>query len=190
MDVTQAYLAFHEEKIGAREAADRSARRGAPRAVYAVQSLELAPGDVARAGRRRSRSRGEVYSPDGRAPVGAGRHRARRRHAGVRRRHRHGWRDAAQACARPLRVLADAHRPAAAARQVLRARARDGPGRRAPVRSRRAARSWSPAIRARWASCGSRIDGTTMRERIEVVVAGRDRAVRPPRRRRARRRTP
>jgi lipopolysaccharide transport system ATP-binding protein len=67
MDVTQAYLAFHEEK---------SAKAKAPMApvvaesagVYAVQSLSLVPGDSLAQGAALT-VRGDVYSPDGRAPV-------------------------------------------------------------------------------------------------------------------------
>jgi lipopolysaccharide transport system ATP-binding protein len=66
-EVTQAYLAYHEEK-----SADAKAPIDAPRAaaagVYAVQSLEFVPGDtVAHGGDLRLT--GEVFSPDGREPV-------------------------------------------------------------------------------------------------------------------------
>jgi lipopolysaccharide transport system ATP-binding protein len=66
-DVTQAYLAYHEEK---------SATRGQPidlavataAGVYAVQALALEPGDtIAQA--QALTVRGDVYSPDGRVPV-------------------------------------------------------------------------------------------------------------------------
>jgi lipopolysaccharide transport system ATP-binding protein len=67
MDVTQAYLAFHEEKTAkSREPVARSAAESAR--VYAVQSLELVGGDVLEQGSALT-VRGEVYSPDGRAPV-------------------------------------------------------------------------------------------------------------------------
>jgi homopolymeric O-antigen transport system ATP-binding protein len=66
-EVTQAYLAYHEEKsAGAR--APIEAPRAAAAGVYAVQSLEFAPGDtVAHGGDLRLA--GEVFSPDGREPV-------------------------------------------------------------------------------------------------------------------------
>ena len=67
MDVTQAYLAFHEEKTAkSREPVARSVAESAR--VYAVQSLELVGGDVLAQGSALA-VRGEVYSPDGRAPV-------------------------------------------------------------------------------------------------------------------------
>jgi len=65
--VTQAYLAYHEEKSA-------TAKTPIPRAtasaagVYAVQSLELDPGETMAQGSALT-IRGEVYSPDGRAPV-------------------------------------------------------------------------------------------------------------------------
>jgi lipopolysaccharide transport system ATP-binding protein len=64
--VTQAYLAYHEEK-------ERVRRSGIPMAVatatgvYSIQSLELSAGDVTRGAD--VTVRGEIYSPDGRAPV-------------------------------------------------------------------------------------------------------------------------
>ena len=67
MEVTQAYLAFHEEK-SARAKVPIDARVAATAGVYAVQSLELAPGEVVAQGSDVTVS-GEVYSPDGRAPV-------------------------------------------------------------------------------------------------------------------------
>jgi lipopolysaccharide transport system ATP-binding protein len=65
-EVTQAYLAFHEEK---------SARAKDPVAVpvamsagiYAIQSLDLSPGPAVGQGEE-LRGAGEVYSPHGRAP--------------------------------------------------------------------------------------------------------------------------
>ncbi len=66
-EVTQAYLAFHEEKSAGRKqpiAAPEAAATG----VYAVQSLDLAPGDTIAQGDALAVS-GEVYTPDGRAPV-------------------------------------------------------------------------------------------------------------------------
>lgn len=67
MDVTQAYLAFHEEK-SAREKMPIDARAAASAGVYAVQTLELLPGEVVAQGGDLTIS-GEVYSPDGRTPV-------------------------------------------------------------------------------------------------------------------------
>jgi len=65
--VTQAYLAYHEEKSqGAK--APMSGAAAAAAGVYAIQSLTLDPGDTAAQGASVS-VRGEVYSPDGRAPV-------------------------------------------------------------------------------------------------------------------------
>src|SRR5437867_12588352 len=61
-DVTQAYLAFHEEKSASAKqpiAVGRAAAAG----VYAIQSLELEPGEtVAQGGSLRLS--GGVYSPD------------------------------------------------------------------------------------------------------------------------------
>ena len=65
-DVTQAYLAFHEEKsAGAKRpiAAPVAAASG----IYAIQSLELGPSDRIRQGDD-VRVSGVVFSPDGRAP--------------------------------------------------------------------------------------------------------------------------
>ena len=65
--VTQAYLAYHEEKSqGAR--APMPGATAAAAGVYAIQSLVLDPGDTAAQGSDFA-VRGEVYSPDGRAPV-------------------------------------------------------------------------------------------------------------------------
>jgi len=67
MDVTQAYLAFHEEKTAkSREPLARKVAESA--GVYAVQSFELVDGDVLAQGSALT-VRGEVYSPDGRVPV-------------------------------------------------------------------------------------------------------------------------
>ena len=66
-EVTQAYLAFHEEKSAATKqpiAAPVAAAAG----VYAIQSLELDPGERV-AGGGELRVAGTVYSPDGRQPV-------------------------------------------------------------------------------------------------------------------------
>ena len=67
MDVTQAYLAFHEEKSAKAKEPIASAV-AASAGVYALQSLELAPGDTLAQGAALT-VRGDVYSPDGRAPV-------------------------------------------------------------------------------------------------------------------------
>ena len=67
MDVTQAYLAFHEEKSArAREPID--ATIAATAGIYAVQSLAITPGELLAQGDTLD-VRGEVYSPDGRTPV-------------------------------------------------------------------------------------------------------------------------
>jgi lipopolysaccharide transport system ATP-binding protein len=66
-DVTQAYLAFHEEKSAGRKA-PIAAPHAAATGVYAVQTLALAPGDTVAQGAALAVS-GEVFSPDGRAPV-------------------------------------------------------------------------------------------------------------------------
>ena len=66
-DVTQAYLAYHEEKTaGQRQPISRHVAAAA--GVYAVQSLEVSPGDRIGQGETLT-AHGEVYSPDGRAPV-------------------------------------------------------------------------------------------------------------------------
>jgi lipopolysaccharide transport system ATP-binding protein len=66
-DVTQAYLAFHEAKAAGAKA-PLPAHEAAAAGVYAVQALELAPGDSVAQGTD-LRIAGEVFSPDGRAPV-------------------------------------------------------------------------------------------------------------------------
>ena len=66
-DVTQAYLAYHEEK-SARAKAPIAAPLAAAAGVYAVQSLEFTPGDTVAQGAD-LRLTGEVFSPDGREPV-------------------------------------------------------------------------------------------------------------------------
>jgi len=66
-DVTQAYLAFHEEKSA--KAKNPIAPAEASRArVYAMRSLDLSPGDSLAQGDTLT-IRGDVYSPDGRVPV-------------------------------------------------------------------------------------------------------------------------
>ena len=65
-DVTQAYLAFHEEKsAGAKRPI--AALRAAATGFYAIQSLELKPGASIAQGDCLTLF-GEVFSPDGRAP--------------------------------------------------------------------------------------------------------------------------
>jgi len=66
-EVAQAYLAFHEEKsAGARQPLEAAHARAA--GVYAIQSLELAPGDRVARGSDLTIC-GEAYSPDGRPPA-------------------------------------------------------------------------------------------------------------------------
>ncbi|MCC6194317.1 MAG: ABC transporter ATP-binding protein [Burkholderiales bacterium] len=67
MDVTQAYLAYHEEK-SARSREPLAPAQAASAGVYAIQSLAIAPGEYVAQGQTLS-VQGEVYSPDGRAPV-------------------------------------------------------------------------------------------------------------------------
>jgi lipopolysaccharide transport system ATP-binding protein len=67
MDVTQAYLAFHEEK-SARTKQPISATIASAAGVYAVQSLEITP-PASLAHGETLEVRGEVYSPDGGTPV-------------------------------------------------------------------------------------------------------------------------
>jgi len=66
-EVTQAYLAFHEEK-GARTRQPIPVQAAAAAGVYAIQSLSIAPADSIEHGGELA-MRGEVYSPDGRVPV-------------------------------------------------------------------------------------------------------------------------
>jgi lipopolysaccharide transport system ATP-binding protein len=66
-EVTQAYLAYHEEKSQGRKAPIPQVQAAAA-GVYAVQSLVLEPGDRVEQGQPLV-LRGEVYSPDGRPPV-------------------------------------------------------------------------------------------------------------------------
>jgi lipopolysaccharide transport system ATP-binding protein len=66
-EVTQAYLAYHEEK-SARVKQPIAAPQAAAAGVYALQSLNLdPPGHIATGARLTVR--GTVYSPDGRVPV-------------------------------------------------------------------------------------------------------------------------
>ena len=65
-DVTQAYLAYHEEKEARAKGAIPLAE-AAGAGLYAIQSLDLGVEDVERGSD--VTLRGEVYSPDGRAPV-------------------------------------------------------------------------------------------------------------------------
>ncbi len=65
--VTQAYLAWHEEKsAGAKAPIAQSVASAA--GVYAVQTLTIDPSQSLRQGEP-LRVRGEIFSPDGRAPV-------------------------------------------------------------------------------------------------------------------------
>ncbi len=65
-DVTQAYLAYHEEKqAGSKEPIP--APTAAAAGVYAIQQLEVEPDLVPQGGE--TTIFGEVFSPDGRAPV-------------------------------------------------------------------------------------------------------------------------
>jgi lipopolysaccharide transport system ATP-binding protein len=66
-DVTQAYLAYHEEKSQGRGAPIPQPQAAAA-GVYAVQSVVLEPGDTV-AQDAPLIVRGEVYSPDARVPV-------------------------------------------------------------------------------------------------------------------------
>jgi lipopolysaccharide transport system ATP-binding protein len=67
IEVTQAYLAWHEEKSGG--AAPRpEVRTGEGPDVHRVKSLALEPGEFVAMGRPLT-VRGEAYSPDGRPPV-------------------------------------------------------------------------------------------------------------------------
>jgi lipopolysaccharide transport system ATP-binding protein len=65
--VTQAYLAWHEEK-SAQTKSPIPHKVASAAGVYAVQSLVLEPGDTLAHGASLAVS-GDVYSPDGRAPV-------------------------------------------------------------------------------------------------------------------------
>src|SRR5437867_12237888 len=63
-DVTQAYLAYHEEKsANSKEPVPRGAASAA--GVYAITSLRLDPGDIVAQGDTLSIA-GEVFTPDGR----------------------------------------------------------------------------------------------------------------------------
>jgi lipopolysaccharide transport system ATP-binding protein len=66
MEVTQAYLAYHEEKTARsrKPIAQADAYAGG---AYAVQTIEIDPADVVAQGQALT-VRGEVFSPDGRAP--------------------------------------------------------------------------------------------------------------------------
>ncbi len=66
-DVTQAYLAFHEEKT-ARSRQPLAADAASAAGVYAIQALAIEPHGTLSHGDTLE-VRGEVYSPDGRAPV-------------------------------------------------------------------------------------------------------------------------
>ncbi len=67
MDVTQAYLAFHEEK-SAQAKQPMAAAVAHAAGIYAVQSLTIEPSGSLSQGETLA-VRGEIFSPDGRAPV-------------------------------------------------------------------------------------------------------------------------
>jgi len=67
IEVTQAYLAWHEEQSGG-GAPRPEVRTGEGPDVHRVKSLALDPGEFVAMGRPLT-VRGEAYSPDGRAPV-------------------------------------------------------------------------------------------------------------------------
>jgi lipopolysaccharide transport system ATP-binding protein len=66
-DVTQAYLAYHEE-MEARAKAPVTPELAATQGWYAINAVTLEPGDTIEQGAALS-VRGEVFSPDGRVPV-------------------------------------------------------------------------------------------------------------------------
>ncbi len=66
-EVTQAYLAYHEEKSAAAKR-PMAAASAAAAGVYAIQHFELLPGDTIAQGGL-VRIAGDIYSPDGRVPV-------------------------------------------------------------------------------------------------------------------------
>ncbi|HEV2039360.1 MAG TPA: Wzt carbohydrate-binding domain-containing protein, partial [Casimicrobiaceae bacterium] len=69
-DVSQAYLAYHEEKTAAskRPTGTHDARAAAAAGYYAIKQFELTPGGSV-AERSALIATGEAYSPDGRPPV-------------------------------------------------------------------------------------------------------------------------
>jgi homopolymeric O-antigen transport system ATP-binding protein len=66
-EVTQAYLAYHEEKSAGAKVPIAPAAAAAA-GVYAITSLAIEPGDTVAQGATLT-VRGEVYAPDGRVPV-------------------------------------------------------------------------------------------------------------------------
>lgn len=68
IEVTQAYLAWHEEKSGSAPGRRPEVRTGEGPDVHRVKSLSLEPGEFVRMGASLT-VRGEAYSPDGRPPV-------------------------------------------------------------------------------------------------------------------------
>ncbi len=66
-DVTQAYLAYHEQKSAAAKA-PTTPREAAAGGIYAITSLALTPRDSIAQGETLT-VRGEVFAPDGRVPV-------------------------------------------------------------------------------------------------------------------------
>ena len=148
-DVTQAYLAYHEEKRAAIQRPPQGAAGAA--GYYRLRSFELAPAETLAAGSPLA-VRGVVDSPDGRAPVvligivradGTPVYGVATDMDGV----------APRALARrPLRFRARVPGAAAAARQVLRPRARARSRGRAHVRHARAGarrHRREPRVRAR-----------------------------------------
>ena len=67
-DVTQAYLAFHEEKRAAIQRPPQGAGASAAAGYYRLRSVEIAPGESAPESAPLV-VRGDIDSPDGRAPV-------------------------------------------------------------------------------------------------------------------------
>jgi lipopolysaccharide transport system ATP-binding protein len=68
IEVTQAYLAWHEERSGGPATRRPEVQTGEGPDVHRVKSLALDPGGFVEMGRPLT-VRGEAYSPDGRAPV-------------------------------------------------------------------------------------------------------------------------
>ena len=143
-DVTQAYLAYHEEKRAAIRRPPQPTRRPPPPATIASVRSSSSPAKSAPEGATLV-VRGD--SPlAGRPRAGrADRHRARRRHAGVRRGHRHGRRRAARVAPRSLRVRPRVSAlPLLPGKYFIRAHALDPEGVRM-FDTRREDRSSSPA---------------------------------------------
>ena len=135
-DVTQAYLAYHEEK-DAHARRPVSADRAAASGWYAINALTVEPAELLEQGAALHGARRSLFAGRPR-PGRADRHRARGWHAGVRRGNRHGELAAVAPCRASLRVLADIPRCRAAAWPLPGPGARARSGRRASLRSRRA----------------------------------------------------